>query len=216
MIRNLSLPQCSLYTSYGRDTQVRLWFTTQICLLRGGNGDRIHARSRLDPLWNSRLSTSTDKWRTTDITNCGRQICGGSSSIDPTPLHRNPASPASSATGRGVRSDQNAQVARRTRRFPPRPQRLVGLSGQEAATATTSPLRQRMIEDMTIRNLSQATQQSYINAVINRRTGSLSGTCARLLHLIAQKLSGSPACSLARGDRCVLWRRLRDCGSGSR
>ena len=26
--------------------------------------------------------------------------------------------------------------------------------------ATTSPLRQRMIEDMTIRNLSQATQQS--------------------------------------------------------
>jgi integrase/recombinase XerD len=31
--------------------------------------------------------------------------------------------------------------------------------------ATTSPLRQRMIEDMTIRNLSQATQQSYIYAV---------------------------------------------------
>ena len=31
--------------------------------------------------------------------------------------------------------------------------------------ATTSPLRQRMIEDMTIRNLSQATQQSHIYAV---------------------------------------------------
>jgi integrase/recombinase XerD len=31
--------------------------------------------------------------------------------------------------------------------------------------ATTSPLRQRMIEDMTIRNLSQATQQSYIYAM---------------------------------------------------
>ena len=31
--------------------------------------------------------------------------------------------------------------------------------------ATTSPLRQRMIEDMTIRNLSQATRQSYIYAV---------------------------------------------------
>ena len=31
--------------------------------------------------------------------------------------------------------------------------------------ATTSPLRQRMIEDMTIRNLPQATQQSYIYAV---------------------------------------------------
>jgi RNA polymerase sigma-70 factor, ECF subfamily len=31
--------------------------------------------------------------------------------------------------------------------------------------ATTSPLRQRMIEDMTIRNLSQATQQCYIYAI---------------------------------------------------
>ena len=31
--------------------------------------------------------------------------------------------------------------------------------------ATTSPLRQRMIEDMMIRNLSRATQQSYIYAV---------------------------------------------------
>jgi hypothetical protein len=49
-----------------------------------------------------------------------------------------------------------------------------------------------MIEYMTIRNLSQATQQSYINAVINRRTGSASGTCARLLHLIAQKRSWLP------------------------
>jgi integrase/recombinase XerD len=31
--------------------------------------------------------------------------------------------------------------------------------------ATMSPLRRRMIEDMTIRNLSPATQQSYIHAV---------------------------------------------------
>ena len=31
--------------------------------------------------------------------------------------------------------------------------------------AETSPLRQRMIEDMMIRNLSRATQQSYIYAV---------------------------------------------------
>ena len=31
--------------------------------------------------------------------------------------------------------------------------------------ATLSPLRRRMIEDMTIRNLSPATQQSYLNAV---------------------------------------------------
>jgi hypothetical protein len=28
-----------------------------------------------------------------------------------------------------------------------------------------SPLRRRMIEDMTVRNLSPATQQSYLNAV---------------------------------------------------
>jgi hypothetical protein len=38
----------------------------------------------------------------------------------------------------------------------------------------------------------------------NRRTGSASGTCARLLHLIAQKRLLAPACSLARGDRAVL------------
>ena len=31
--------------------------------------------------------------------------------------------------------------------------------------ATMNPLRQRMIEDMTLRNLSQATQQSYLYAV---------------------------------------------------
>jgi len=31
--------------------------------------------------------------------------------------------------------------------------------------ATMSPLRRRMIEDMTIRNLSPATQQSYLYAV---------------------------------------------------
>ena len=31
--------------------------------------------------------------------------------------------------------------------------------------AAMSPLRRRMIEDMTVRNLSPATQQSYVNAV---------------------------------------------------
>ena len=31
--------------------------------------------------------------------------------------------------------------------------------------AEMSPLRRRMIEDMTVRNLSPATQQSYLNAV---------------------------------------------------
>jgi hypothetical protein len=33
--------------------------------------------------------------------------------------------------------------------------------------STISPLRRRMIEDMTIRNLSLATQQSYIYAIAN-------------------------------------------------
>ena len=69
-----------------------------------------------------------------------------------------------------------------------------------------------MIEDMTTRNLSQATRQSYIQfghkiqqaTLENRRTGSASGTCARLLHLIAQKRLLAPACSLARGDSAVL------------
>ena len=31
--------------------------------------------------------------------------------------------------------------------------------------AETSPLRRRMIEDMTVRNLSPATQRSYVQAV---------------------------------------------------
>ena len=31
--------------------------------------------------------------------------------------------------------------------------------------AEISPLRRRMIEDMTVRNLSPSTQQSYLNAV---------------------------------------------------
>jgi hypothetical protein len=179
----------ALHRSGGCHTQVRLWFTTQICLLRGGNGERTHTRSRSG---NKTLPQAAHHRCCEVVDSCGRQISRGSKSIDRTHPHRNPASPAFGARRRSVHSDQSAQVARRTRRFAPRPQRLAGLLGQEAATATTSPLRQRMIEDMTIRNLSQATQQSYINAVINRRTGSASGTCARLLHLIAQKRSWLP------------------------
>jgi hypothetical protein len=40
--------------------------------------------------------------------------------------------------------------------------------------ATTSPLRQRMIEDMTIRSLSPATQRSYVYAIrkFSRHFGS--------------------------------------------
>ena len=43
---------------------------------------------------------------------------------------------------------------------------------QEFQMAEMSPLRRRMIEDMTIRNLSPATQQSYLYAVSQLRTPS--------------------------------------------
>jgi len=74
--------------------------------------------------------------------------------------------------------------------------------------ATMSPLRQRMIEDMTIRNLSPATQQSYIYAVrkFSRHFKSspdqlgVEEVRAYQLHLIAKKLSWShinqTACAL--------------------
>ena len=48
--------------------------------------------------------------------------------------------------------------------------------------AEISPLRRRMIEDMTVRNLSPATQQSYVNAV------SKSGTLAAPLIVWAWKM----------------------------
>jgi len=35
------------------------------------------------------------------------------------------------------------------------------------ATPAVSPLRRRMIDDMTLRNLSPATQRSYLHAVAN-------------------------------------------------
>ncbi|MGE5721301.1 MAG: tyrosine-type recombinase/integrase [Sphingomonadales bacterium] len=65
--------------------------------------------------------------------------------------------------------------------------------------ATISPLRQRMIEDMTVRNLSPATQQSYVYAVakfsryFNRSPDRLGMEDVRTyqLHLVAQKLSWS-------------------------
>ena len=62
-----------------------------------------------------------------------------------------------------------------------------------------SPLRRRMIEDMTIRNLSSSTQQSYIYAIakFSRHFGcspdrlSLEQVRAYQLHLINQKRSWS-------------------------
>ena len=65
--------------------------------------------------------------------------------------------------------------------------------------ATMSPLRQRMIEDMTVRNLSPATQQSYVYAVA-KFSRHFSAPPTRLgaeqvrvyqLHLISQKHSRS-------------------------
>jgi integrase/recombinase XerD len=65
--------------------------------------------------------------------------------------------------------------------------------------ATMSPLRRRMIEDMTLRNLSPSTQQSYIYAIakFSRHFGcspdrlSLEQVRAYQLHLIKQKHSWS-------------------------
>ena len=65
--------------------------------------------------------------------------------------------------------------------------------------ATMSPLRRRMIEDMTVRNLSRSTQQSYTYAVakfsrhFNRPPDQLGMEEVRTyqLHLIAQKRSWS-------------------------
>lgn len=65
--------------------------------------------------------------------------------------------------------------------------------------ATTSPLRQRMIEDMTLRNLSPASQQSYLYAVARfsryfrcspDRLG-MEEVRTYQLHLVAQKYSWS-------------------------
>ena len=60
-----------------------------------------------------------------------------------------------------------------------------------------SPLRRRMIEDMTIRNLSPATQQSYLNAVskFSRHFGrspdrlGLEDVRASQVHLVATGIS---------------------------
>ncbi|WP_345947047.1 site-specific integrase [Bradyrhizobium sp. 174] len=82
------------------------------------------------------------------------------------------------------------------------------LSRQETQMATMSPLRQSMIEDMTVRNLSPSTQKSYIYAIakFSRHFGyapdrlSFEQVRAYQLHLIGQKRSWShinqAACAL--------------------
>src|SRR3954452_14336173 len=96
--------------------------------------------------------------------------------------------------------------------------------------ATMSPLRQRMIEDMTLRNLSPATQQSYVYAVA-KFSRHFSAPPTRLgpeqvrayqLHLIGQKRSRSHvnqvACALrffygAHSGRRTPWRKSSVVGS---
>ena len=80
--------------------------------------------------------------------------------------------------------------------------------------AEVSPLRRRMIEDMTIRNLSPATQQSYTYAVakFSRHCGrspdrlGLEDVRAYQLHLIAQQRSWSQPDSLR--PALLLWRHV--------
>jgi site-specific recombinase XerD len=67
----------------------------------------------------------------------------------------------------------------------------------DTTTAAIHPLRQRMIEDMTLRGLSPASQRAYIRAVrsccthVGRRPGDLTAEDARafLLHLQGKSLS---------------------------
>jgi integrase/recombinase XerD len=71
------------------------------------------------------------------------------------------------------------------------------LTRQETQMTAISPLRQRMIEDMTIRNLAPATQRCYIHAVAKfsryfRRSPDHLGVeevRAYQMHLVAQKYS---------------------------
>jgi hypothetical protein len=51
--------------------------------------------------------------------------------------------------------------------------------------ATASPRRGRMIEDMAVRNLSPATQLSYLSAVLSAR--SRRASCRRAFHRLPRK-----------------------------
>ena len=82
--------------------------------------------------------------------------------------------------------------------------------------ATMSPLRRRMIEDMTIRNLSPSTQQSYIYAIakFSRHFGcspdrlNLEQVRAYQLHLIHQKRSLVAHQSSRLCVAVLLWRHV--------
>jgi hypothetical protein len=77
--------------------------------------------------------------------------------------------------------------------------------------AQMNPLRQRMIEDLTIRNLSPATQQSYIHAVSKfsrffRRSPVQLGyeeVRAYQVHLVGRRSTALIKASYARSDSWV-------------
>lgn len=81
------------------------------------------------------------------------------------------------------------------------------------ATAAVSPLRRRMIDDMSLRNLSPATQRSYLRAgtKISRHFGrppdhlGLEDVRAFQVHLVAGDLVASAQPDLVRSRH----RRLR-------
>src|SRR5438132_14349106 len=76
--------------------------------------------------------------------------------------------------------------------------------------AEISPLRRRMIEDMTVRNLSPATQESYLNAVskFSRYVGrspdrlGLEDVHAFQLHLVATGISWPALNQIVCALRC--------------
>ena len=84
--------------------------------------------------------------------------------------------------------------------------------------AEMSPLRRRMIEDMTIRNLSPATQQSYLYAVskFSRHFGrspdrlGVEDVRAYLVHLASKGFAWS---SLNQNRVCAAVLLQRDIGS---
>ena len=92
--------------------------------------------------------------------------------------------------------------------------------------AELSPLRRRMIEDMTVRNLSPATQRSYINAVqkfsryFDRSPDrlDLEDVHAFQVHLVSTGISWASlnqiVCAL-RFSTALRWARMM-CPSGSR
>src|SRR6516225_3865969 len=87
--------------------------------------------------------------------------------------------------------------------------------------AKMSPLRRRMIEDMTLRNLSRQTQQSYIYAVakfsrhFNRPPDRLGMEDVRAyqLHLVGQKYSWAHINQVACALRFFYGVTLRSSGS---